>query len=354
MPIRTPALKVVQNRRTLYVTALRVRDLEKCSIDHWQANKRGKWKGYQRDLIPKKVNSIAKYLERADAIMPTAGLLNVRQRGSLQFSNRSKSLPAVGTLTIPDYVELWIVDMQHRSEGLKKALENGHFNTSVPVVICEGLDRVDEAAQFYLINTTSKRMSVDLTRRILIEHNRIRDLAGFPKWQLKAVQITIRLGRDRFDGNPWRGRIRPPNSEKLRLHVATEKSFVPSLRWLLAAPETSTKSAKSLARFLAMYWESICTAVPEAFEDPKDHLIQKTPGYLAFHYLAPLVYREVSHLRAASAKRKLARMMEPLARRGSRFWSTQNRQGARRFGPGGSGSLNLAMFLQKELGLTQD
>jgi hypothetical protein len=91
------------------------------------------------------VKAIAKYFERANAIMLVAGLLNIREKGKLTFKN--------GKLTIPDSVEIWVVDMQHRLRGLVLAQEEATIRSSsfrFPVVITEGLSQIDEAAQFYL------------------------------------------------------------------------------------------------------------------------------------------------------------------------------------------------------------
>jgi DGQHR domain-containing protein len=347
----TDAVKFVQNRQTFYVTALPVTELERCSVDRWDPHRAAKWKGYQRDVIPDKVRKIANYLERPKAIMPVAGLLNVREAGRLKFSSTSKNYPVAGRLTIPDYTRLWVVDMQHRLEGLKRAAK--HFPFSVPVVIAEAMRDIDEASQFYIINTTSKRMDVALTRRLLIEHNRIRDLSDVPPWELKAVQVTMKLNSNAFGDNPWRGRIREPNAERSKLHIATEKSFVPSLRWLLGAPETKRVSARRLASFLATYWGAIRDAVPEAFEDPRHHLIQKTPGFMSLHRIAPIVYRRAYARGGAGAPRRVERIMRRLNSRGASFWKTRNPRGARRFGTGSSGSASLALHLLGTLGLEQ-
>lgn len=351
MAFKTDAVKFVQNKQTFYVTALPVTELERCSVDTWDPHRAAKWKGYQRDVIPDKVRKIANYLERPGAVLPVAGLLNVREAGRLKFSNPSKSYPAAGRLTIPDYTRLWVVDMQHRLEGLKRAAK--HFPFTVPVVIAEAMRDIDEASQFYVINTTSKRMDVALTRRLLIEHNRIRDLSDVPAWELKAVKVAMKLNSNAFGDNPWRGRIREPNAERSKLHVATEKTFVPSLRWLLGAPETKHASASRLARFLAVYWSAIRGAVPEAFEDPRHHLIQKTTGFVALHRIAPIVYRRAYAKGGAGAPKRVDRIMRRLESRGSTFWKRRNPRGARRFGTGSSGSASLALYLLSVLGLEQ-
>lgn len=349
MPLRVPAVRFVQKSVPMYLVALPIHELDSCSIDRWDPRRTGAWKGYQRGLVDKKIRDLASYLERDDAILPVAGLLNVRQRRSLVFNGPRNNKPATGTLTIPDDTRLWVVDMQHRLEGIRTAHSEGFLKDfSVPVLITEGLSGIAEAAQFYIVNTRAKRMGVDLTRRLLIEHDEIKDITDVPDWELKAVQIAIRLNR-RLRGNPWYGRIREPESERSTEHIATEKSFVPSLRWLLTSPSAKRKSATALAKFLARFWEGIRANVPEPFQQPRSYIIQKTPGYMALHRLAPIVYRK----HPSGSVATYARLFRPLSRPrlGAQFWERRNLRGAKRYGTGQSGYANLAVDLQQLLGI---
>jgi len=351
MPINVPAVRFVQKGIPMYLTALPVEELDFCSIDRWDPRRTGTWKGYQRGLVQKKINNLGVYLERPDGILPVAGLLNVRKKNVLKYSGDRSSRPSHGRLIIPDETRLWVVDMQHRLEGIKLAHSEGflqHF--SVPVLITEGLSGIKEAAQFYVINTRTKRMGVDLTRRLLIEHDEIRDITDVPAWQLKAVHIAISLNKRIKNDNPWYGRIREPESERMRDHIATEKSFVPSLKWLLTATGVGGKGYSTLARFLANYWEGLRLNIPEPFEAPKSYVLQKTAGYMALHRLAPIAYRKYRRRSVADFRR----LFKPLSRKrgfGSKFWHRKNLKGAKRYGTGQSAYANLAMDLAKILGL---
>lgn len=349
MPLRVPAIRFEQKGVPMYLAALPIEELDFCSIDRWDPKRTGRWKGYQRGLVQKKIRNLARYLERDDGILPVAGLLNVRQRRALQFNGERNHKAFVGQLVIPDDTRLWVVDMQHRLEGIRTAHSEGFLKEFlVPVLITEGLPAIREAAQFYIINTRSRRMGVDLTRRLLIEHNEIKDLTDVPEWELKAVQIAIRLN-SRLKNNPWYGRIREPEGESSAQQIATEKSFVPSLRWLLTAPRAKRKSASALATFLAAFWEGIRISIPETFQQPRSYLIQKTPGYMAFHRLAPIVYRK--HPRGSPEKyAKLFRKLTE-SRFGSRFWDRKNLRGAKRYGTGQSAYATLAIDLQRHLRL---
>lgn len=239
--------------------------------------------------------------------------------------------------------------MQHRLEGIRLAHSQGFLKDfRVPVLITEGLSPIREASQFYIINTRSRRMGVDLTRRLLIEHDEIKDLADVPDWELKAVQITIRLNR-RLRDNPWYGRVREPEAERSIQHIATEKSFVPSLRWLLTSPRAKHKSASALAKFLARFWEGIRISMPEPFKQPRSSLIQKTVGYMAFHRLAPIVYRKYPRASAAKYASLFGRLAA--SRFGERFWEGKNLRGAKRYGTGQGAYATLALDLREHLRL---
>jgi len=209
----------------------------------------------------------------------------------------------------------------------------------MPVVITEGLGQIDEAAQFYIVNTKAKKMDVALTRRLLIERGAVRDIADNKPWEIKAVQTTIILNKNLRD-NPWYEAIRQPNEDKLTSHIATEKSFVPSLRAIFLSKKTARP--KAVAKSLAAMWRAIEAATPEAFEEPKRYLIQKTPGIFAFNYfLAPRLL--------AKRSGSLSSRLDGLRALGATFWRKANRKGASRFGTGMGGYANLALHLQRYL-----
>lgn len=352
MPIKVPAIRFEQKGIPMYLAVLSIELLDQCAIDKWDPLKVGNWKGYQRNPIQKKINNLAEYLERPDGILPVAGLLNVRSKNSLTFDKHKTKGPNAGTLSIPDYEPLYVVDMQHRLEGLKLAHSKGFLrNFSVPVLITDGLDAVHEAAQFYVINTTAKRMGVDLTRRLLIEHNYIKDLTDVKPWELKAVQIAILLNKKIYRNNPWYTRIREPESVRTHNHIATEKSFVPSLKWLLNAHGIQNKSGKHLARFLANYWEGLRLNMPKAFENPRDYLIQKTPGYMAFHRIAPIIYRMTNKKqRSVRTFETIFKVFSNDQKYGAKFWYSKNPSGAKSYGTGQGAYATLATTLRKIIG----
>lgn len=335
MNLVIPAVPFRQRKRKMYVGAISLSDLKRFSVDEWNPKSVLRRRGYQRKPEERRIKSIARYLERPDAIMPVAGLLNVREKGRLSFRG--------GNLIIPAGVEIWVVDMQHRLHGLERAKEESSLRGDsfrFPVVITEGLSQLEEAAQFYIINTKAKKMDVALTRRLLIENNKVKDIADVKPWEISAVRITIELNKSN-PGNPWFGTIRQPNEERQEQHIATEKSFVSSLRQLLITGRY--KQPRKAARRLAAYWSAIRESVPEAFEEPKRYLIQKTPGMFVFNFfLGP-------SLLAKTKDRDFMHRLHGLKRLGAGFWRGSNKRGARRFGTGMAGYSNLAEYLKTEV-----
>jgi DGQHR domain-containing protein len=336
MSLTIPAIPFNQRKTQMYIAAVPVDFLERFSVDIWDPKNVMGHRGYQRRPEDKRVRAIAKYFERADAIMPVAGLLNIRERGRIKFKH--------GKLTIPDGISVWVVDMQHRLQGLVRAQEESiikRHSFHFPVVITEGLGRVDEAAQFYLINTKSKKMDVALTRRLLIEKNKVKDIADVKPWEIAAVRITIDLNSS-IATNPWFGRIRQPNEDRLEQHVATEKSFVSSLRQLLIAGRY--KQTRKAAKLLANYWAAIRANIPEAFAEPKKYLLQRTPGMFAFNFfIAPAFFAKSRNVAKFEAE------LSGLKKLGSAFWRRTNKRGARKFGTGMAGYANLAEYLRREI-----
>ncbi len=329
------AVPFKQHKTQMYLAVVPPEILDLFSIDIWDSKSIADRRGYQRNPDEGRIKNIAKYLERPKSIMPVAGLLNVREKGKLKFRN--------GQLTIPDGLRIWVVDMQHRLKGLLRAREEDGLapnSFQFPVVITEGLSQVDEAVQFYIINTKAKKMDVALTRRLLIENNKVRDIADVKPWEIAAVRITIELNKT-IRGNPWFGSLRQPNEERLQQHIATEKSYVNSLRQLLIGGRY--KQPRKAAKKLAVYWSAIKKHIPEAFEEPRRYLIQKTPGMFAFNFfIAPYIF-------ANFKDKEFEKAMKGLKKLGPNFWRRTNKRGARRFGTGMGGYSNLSEYLKSEI-----
>lgn len=335
MSVKIPAIPFRQRKTQMYIAAVPISNLDRFSVDTWNPKSVIGQRGYQRRPEEKRVKSIAKYFEKANAIMPVAGLLNVREKNRLRYRN--------GFLTIPDGTDAWVVDMQHRLKGILRAHEEETLHDAsfqFPVVITEGLNHIEEAAQFYVINTKARKMDVALTRRLLIENNKIKDLADVKPWVVAAVRITITLNKS-LPGNPWFEKLRQPNEAHLEGQIGSENSFVSSLKQLLIPGRY--RQPRAAAKKLAAYWSAIRENIPEAFEEPRQYLIQKTPGMFAFNsFIAPIIFHRFDETRFGFALRKLKKL-------GPNFWRGSNKRGARRFGTGMGGYSNLADYIKSTI-----
>ncbi len=305
MSLILPAIKFKQRMMTMYIAVVPVSLLDHFVVDIWDPKNIKHIRGYQRNPDNARIRKIAKFFEKKGAIMPVAGLVNIRDKSKTKYEN--------GKLIIPDATRVWVVDMQHRLHGLVKAKEDGLIrgNFSFPIVLTEGLSQIEEAVQFYVINTRAKKMDVALTRRLLIENNLIKDIADAKPWEISAVRITIDINR-KIVNNPWYKAIREPNAEKMVTHIATEKSFVASLRQLLISGRA--KQPHKTAKRLSKFWLAIQENVPECFQEPNRYILQRTSGMYAFNFfIAP-------YFLAKYKDKDFSKKLKGLQRLGADFW----------------------------------
>jgi DGQHR domain-containing protein len=90
--------------------------------------------GYQREPSSTRANAFGRYVGRAKGISPTAILLSLRTAVTLDgkktsepyFETQDKD-SGFGILSIPDDVSLWLVDGQHRVQGLNSLVEDEKY-----------------------------------------------------------------------------------------------------------------------------------------------------------------------------------------------------------------------------------
>lgn len=126
MPFRVPAIRFQQKGVPMYLAALPVQELDICTVDYWEPKRTGRWKGYQRGLVQKKIRNLARYLERDDAILPVAGLLNVRRAGNLssQGSKIKRQLQAPYPLRMTPDCGSWTCNTDWKEFGWRIARDS--------------------------------------------------------------------------------------------------------------------------------------------------------------------------------------------------------------------------------------
>ena len=298
--LKFPAIKVRQNGHDLYMVDLTAADLlAHTKVDKWMSTTTGQApenQGYQREELQSHYNKVGRYLVNdKKAILPTSILLSVRGPVTFEPLDRDSTM---GFLVITEgSLPLYIVDGQHRVAGLRHAIEDLHnegaCNFTLPAVIMAGLPKFDEVQQFYLVNSTSKRIKTDLAERLLTEMAEQDDdvratvISKGKAYLLRAVKVVEMLN-DRA-GSPWEGRIQSVNGRKIGEVMITESSFNESLKPILGISWVTKQTDLALAEMINRYWMAIRHYMPNAFETPRNYSVQKTIGTYVWHMVAPAI-----------------------------------------------------------------
>jgi len=328
--VELPALRIDQQGTGLYLTSLRAGDLVNgmTQVDAWTPTNR---EGYQRMPVKARFRKIAQYAlgkEGGRPILPQAVVLNAREAGVLEFQDSGAGF---GRLRILRDATLWEVDGQHRLGGMRYAVEqNPDFKDyPVPVVITEGLERLDEAVLFFVINTTQKRVPTDLAQRLIEQQMgdeglKLKLIAEGKDWIPKATKIVDVLVQT--PGNPWHGRIGIPGT-KLAGVLIKQVSFVTSLKPVLVNSIYGSLEPEETAQLLIRYWQAVEEIYREAFQAPDEYVIQKTVGVFPLHMIAPQVFDMVRAEKGRISKEAVVEILHQLDRKlaeeyeaGSAFW----------------------------------
>ena len=305
--------------------------------------------GYQRVLDEKRTTEISEFISKGGSskdvlppLLPGAIVLNCRQKGKLRFENSK--------LLIPESVELYVIDGQHRLEGLCKCDVEGHYQ--VPIVIVDGLGVIQEAGQFLMINTKQKKVRPDLQLRVLynLDRNnthRLVRILSIDNWRLEALTLCIALNDN--NESSWRNMIlRPGEPRKGRWKPITEGNFVDTLRFFCGGTSpVRLIPPDEKETFLIDYWNAVCGLYRKAFgeREGRRYFVCKSIGVGSFNFLAPLVF----HIKKLT-NRTLPEILEPIAQKFALedFWR-RPRGGAAQFGSGGMAYKNLAVEMTKSI-----
>jgi DGQHR domain-containing protein len=242
--------------------------------------------GYQREPMRERIPKIARfYLSRTRTSRTTPIILSVRL-DKVADIDKFLELFAAGDIEgikreFGDAV-ISVVDGQHRYLGLVDAWTlDPSFCPFVPVSLYFGLDFVDEAEFFDIINTEQRKLPKAL---IEITKADVRE-AGSPSHTQRVRLVATMLAR--HQDSVWHGQVnltgaRDPNKpvtfEGLRRSSA---SMFPSE--LIGRLEAAGKNVEEVAR---MYWELVSEACSEAWNgqartrlDEDGNQVQYTPKY---------------------------------------------------------------------------
>lgn len=249
--------------------------------------------GYQRNITPARAKDFARYLMGGRA-SPTSIRLNIRD-----LNSTFKPFPNTvdyGRLEIPANTMLYVVDGQHRLEGLKTAYQEKvdkkeKWNFDFPVIFTQ-LSKYEEAVDFAVINKTQKGLKTDLTDRVLrkiadnespfkrmsLPKNIRRDI----QWRATATLISDYLDEH---ASVWKGRVIKPNAERTENSAVTETTLVASLEPVINAFDVTDVDVDRVGEVLENYWSAIKDLCPESVNQPKNSVLMKTLGTSVMHKL---------------------------------------------------------------------
>ena len=252
--------------------------------------------GYQRDLTQARVNRLQSELRKRRVDLPTAVLLSMRDGSDslLEDDDKGLCLQLAGR-------DLNVVDGQHRVAALRGLVDEDPERWStfkVPFVCVLGADELQEMEQFYVVNSTAKSVRTDLAYDLLKQQaENDSDLSESleergEKWKVAGQTIVERLGQESV---LWRSRIRFPG-EPMAATTINNSGMVNSLKQLLASPYFARVTTDNQIKILDAYWHGVQAVLPECFERPTEHGIQKSTGVTTMHALLLSV---IEHVRSA-------------------------------------------------------
>jgi DGQHR domain-containing protein len=254
-------------------------------------------KGYQRPPQEARINELANDMRRGLTDLPTAVLLNLRNRdarhvlqeGVLNLALLQDTQAGLAAAVRAAILKFYVVDGQHRILALLKLLndhpEENWAGFLIPFVCMLGATEDEEMEQFYIVNSKAKSVRTDLAQELLKQladanpelfealTERGRD------WQVAAQQLV----RDLAERSPiWRGRIRFAAMEKGDTTMPSA-SMVTSLKPVLASPYFKALQMPDQVKVLDAFWRGVRDTMPGAFDFPEDYVFQKGVGVIALH-----------------------------------------------------------------------
>lgn len=264
---------------------------ERYKIPYFNSNTK---KGYQRQPQDAHINQLANDLKRNRTDLPTAILLNLRNRDAKQaLSNDRLDLDTLHTGSNL-VTKFYVVDGQHRVLALEKlAREDGRrwLNFRLPFVCMIGASEEEEMEQFYIVNSTAKSVRTDLALAILrkradVDKDVLLSLQERGRdWQVKGQAIVEALTAT---SSIWKHRIRLPAMEKGDTTISSA-SMVTSLKPLFGTPFFSALKQDDQIRVLDAYWTGIREVMRPAFDNPTAFTVQKGVGVIVLHAVLPHV-----------------------------------------------------------------
>ncbi len=268
-------------------------------------------RGYQRKPQEPRINQLASDLRKDRVDLPTAVLLNIRNREAKDaVENGLLKLDLL--MSAAQQWKFYVVDGQHRILALEKLMgENrdmwGEF--MIPFVCMLGATEEEEMRQFHIVNSTAKSVRTDLALQLLRkraekEHGIIEALQERGReWQLDGQHLIERLS---VEFSVWKHRIRLANMEKGETTIPSA-SMVTSLKPLLRSPFFGSVRQEDQLKILEAYWQGMREILRPVFDEPTEHALQKGVGVMVMHSLLPHILEVVRKSRKRRYRSRILR-----------------------------------------------
>lgn len=262
-------------------------------------------KGYQRELSPRRLKrskqGIAGYVLDQMGVFPTSVLVNVRKSdGTLEFKKKGKIEENIefGDLIVPDNAKWYIVDGQHRIEGLKIAMreENGLVNYPLAVTMTNE-NIFYEMLIFYIVNSRAKPVKSDLVYRILQTSFYEKQA---PKWieeamltrgdKRKAVAAMIVDLLNTKEDSPFKERIQEVGEPRKETHLVKDGQMIKYTTLILREKIFSGMYDDDVANLLVKYWNAVKEIYPNCFKNANEYVLLSTLGLSSLSRLFPTIY----------------------------------------------------------------
>ena len=351
MHVSVPAVQAVQNGHQLFLFFLSADTLRALPIqvERYDPDKPygAHAQGYQRAPENNRARRFARYLKKADALSPTALMLNDRHSVT-EFDPQRNEL-IFDTTKGP----LFNYDGQHRELGYRFRLEDdpsfGEFH--IPVVMTRGIDKLTEMLQFQTINSTAKGVATSLVNAILAKYQASNgdDVLSGTVQTRNVVGYKVTEQVNNHPDGPWYQLIVLPNQKlwtkreinenpaREHTRVIKANSFVDAIRplydymtMLRGVTATVDARADEIASIVNEFWAALKEQMPDAFAAPRDSALFRSGGVGPMH----LVLRDLL-TKMYLARRKFVRDEFKVMIAGSDlltntdFWSSGNEDGAR-------------------------
>jgi DGQHR domain-containing protein len=172
------------------------------------------YSGIQRELSPKRVKEISKYVNLIDATFPTSIILHV-EPDYADYDSNNQIMKIVNKNNVAK-----VIDGQHRISGLESfAQDDKHFQLNITLFV--GMELEDQAIVFATINQTQTKVNRSL----------VADLFEFAKTRSpqKTAHNIVRALNEKV-GSPFKDKIKILGTahDKER-ETITQSTFVESL-----------------------------------------------------------------------------------------------------------------------------